>query len=145
MIQTQWNCKSFQKIFHLTHYGVTKLTVIVLRTHFKKILLFNELSWLSTSTILSIGRMFLVLHFFSMKWCSKQDFPVPALPMTRNLNKNSKINKKKVSNMSRNLLCTQMRLTFEKHYTSKTIDENYQNFQPCLLQSCSAKLRQTVH
>lgn len=26
---------------------------------------------------------------FSINWCRRQDFPVPALPITRNLNKKS--------------------------------------------------------
>lgn len=33
--------------------------------------------------------MRLNLHLFSMNWCRRQDFPVPALPITRNLNRKS--------------------------------------------------------
>ena len=29
------------------------------------------------------------LHLFSMNWWRRQDFPVPALPITRNLNRKS--------------------------------------------------------
>lgn len=29
------------------------------------------------------------LHLFSMNWCSRQDLPVPAFPITRNLNRKS--------------------------------------------------------
>lgn len=29
------------------------------------------------------------LHLFSMNWCRRQDFPVPAFPITRNLKRKS--------------------------------------------------------
>lgn len=38
------------------------------------------------------------LHFFSINWCSKQDFPVPAFPMTKNLNRKSEESKTKKKN-----------------------------------------------
>lgn len=31
------------------------------------------------------------LHLVSMNWCRRQDFPAPALPMTRNLNRKSEM------------------------------------------------------
>ena len=34
------------------------------------------------------------LHLFSINWCRIQDFPVPALPITRNLNRKSERQKK---------------------------------------------------